>query len=134
MGYSNLLIAPIQGMTATQRAEAISYELWAIARPPQVRQPEDTAYLFAWHTHPTTGQCVLQSITDYIIKVHPQNNLTNLIALFPDLSEGEKTALAGYITSSQQFAFGNIIPSNSTTLTDAEMQEGGWYEQINETE
>ncbi len=34
-------VLPQAGLTSEQRAEAISYELWAISRPPQVRNPND---------------------------------------------------------------------------------------------
>lgn len=123
----NLLIAPITGYTATERAEAISRELWAITRPPQVREPQDTVYLFAWKTHPTTGECVLIADADYVIPVHPENDLTALLALFPTLSSQEKASLALYIENSQTFLFGAILPSNSTILTNEQLTEGGWF-------
>ena len=127
MALVNLVISPMQGYIAAERVEAISAELWAISRPHEVRQPEDTAYLFGWITHPQTGVCVLQAYTDYIIKVHPQKDLTNLIALFPDLSQQEKDGLSAYIQNSQSFPFGNIIPSNSATITDEQMEADGWF-------
>ncbi len=51
MGYIKVL--PQAGLTSEQRAEAISYELWAISRPPAIRNPNDvTTYLFGWAKHP----------------------------------------------------------------------------------
>ena len=47
-------VLPQAGLTSYERAEAISYELWAISRPPAIRNPDDvTTYLFGWVKHPT---------------------------------------------------------------------------------
>lgn len=127
MALLNLLIQPITGYTAEQRAAAISAELWAISRPPKVRQPQDvSAYLFGWIEHPTQDLAVLQGIDNYIIRVHPENDLSNLVALFPDLSAAERQGLAAFIAASNEFAFNAIIPSAATTLTDAEIIEQGF--------
>lgn len=127
MGLANLLIPPIQGMTATARAQAISAELFAISRPPQVRQPEDvSAYLFGWIEHHDQDLAVLMAIDNYIIAVHPDNDLSNLVALFPDLSEAEKQGLAAFIAASNEFAFNAIIPSAATILTEQDLIDRGF--------
>ena len=108
-------------MTAAERAEAISAELWSISRPPKVRtEAEATNYLFGWLAHPGENKAVLTALNDYIIRVHPQNNLTNLLALFPELTEAEKQGLASFINSQQAFPFQHIIPSNTIQLTEQE--------------
>jgi len=108
-------------MTAAERAEAISAELFAISRPPQVRAAKDVSrYLFGWVKHPTDDVAVLQAQTDYVIRVHPDNNISGLVALFPDLSEQERDGLTAFIQSSQFFEFGQILPSNSTIISDEE--------------
>ncbi len=79
-------VLPQAGLTSEQRAEAISYELWAISRPPQVRNPNDvTTYLFGWVKHPTQDSAYTDIVNtsleidlNYNIIVHPENNLTNL--------------------------------------------------------
>jgi hypothetical protein len=96
MAYIKVL--PQAGLTSEQRAEAISYELWAISRPPAIRNPNDvTTYLFGWVKHPTQDSTypeivntALEVDLNYNIIVHPENNLTNLIALFPELSQAER--------------------------------------------
>ena len=108
-------------MTANARAQAISAELWSISRPAQVRtEAEATNYLFGWVSHPTDDKAVLMAVENWTISVHPQNNLTNLMALFPALTEAEKAGLTAYIQSSQSFPFQHILPSNSEILTEQE--------------
>jgi hypothetical protein len=59
--------------------------------------------------------------------VHPENNLTNLIALFPELSQAEKDALAAFIESQQSFEFRYIVPGGVTVYTKEQMEENGWF-------
>ena len=132
MAYIKVL--PQAGLTSYERAEAISYELWAISRPPAIRNPNDvTAYMFGWVKHPTQDPAYVEVVdtaldvdTAYNIIVHPDNNLTNLIALFPELSQAEKDGLAAFIESQASFLFQYIIPSDVTVFTEAEMKAAGW--------
>ena len=125
-------IAPITGYTATERAEAISAELFAISRPPQVRHEADVSiYLFGWTTHPTTGECVLHAQTDYKIWVHPQNNLTNLIALMPDLPQEVQQGLIQLIQNSESITFAQLLTGLETTYTDEELETKGFYNNEN---
>ena len=138
MGYIKVL--PQAGLTSEQRAEAISYELWAISRPPAIRNPNDvTTYLFGWVKHPTrdsaytdTVNTALEIDLNYNIIVHPENNLTNLIALFPELSQAEKDGLAAFIESQQSFEFRYIVPGGVTVYTKQQMEENGWFPKIEE--
>lgn len=132
-------VLPQAGLTSEQRAEAISYELWAISRPPAIRNPNDvTSYMFGWIKHPTqdpayteTVDTALEVDVDYNIYVHPDNNLTNLIALFPELSQAEKDGLSAFIQSQQSFPFGAIVPSGVTVFTQSEMKASGWLPEPN---
>ena len=133
MAYIKVL--PQAGLTSEQRAEAISYELWAISRPPAIRNPNDvTTYLFGWVKHPTQDPAYTEVVDtaldvelDYNIIVHPENNLTNLIALFPELTQPEKDGLAAYIESQQSFLFQSIVPQDVTVFTKQEMETAGWF-------
>ena len=134
MPFINLNIAPITGYTATERAEAISAELFALSRPPQVRHADDvSAYLFGLTTHPTTGECVLHADTSHEINVHPQNNLTNLIALMPDLPAEVKQGLIQLIQNSETITFGQLLTGDETTYTDEELEAKGFYNENNTT-
>ena len=137
MGY--IKVVPQVGLTSEQRADAISYELWAISRPPAIRNPNDiTTYLFGWVKHPTQDPNYTEIVNTaldvdpaYNIIVHPENNLTNLIALFPELTQQEKDTLAAYIESQQSFPFQNIIPQNVKVFTYDEMKISGWFPESN---
>ena len=127
MAYIKVL--PQAVLTSYERAEAISYELWAISRPPAIRNPNDvTAYMFGWVKHPTQDPAYVEIVdTAYNIIVHPDNNLTNLIALFPELSQVEKDVLAAFIESQQSFPFGAIVPSDVTVFTYQQLKDAGWF-------
>ena len=133
-------VLPQGGLTSEQRAEAISYELWAISRPPAIRNPNDvTTYLSGWVKHPTQDSTYTEIVNtaldvelDYNIIVHPENNLTNLIALFPELSQQEKDGLAAFIESQQSFEFRYIVPGGVTVYTKQQMEENGWFPKIEE--
>lgn len=132
MNAQYIKVLPQAGLTSEQRAIAISRELFRIQRP--INQQNDaTLYLFGWIKHPTkdpnyidTVNAALQIDTNQVIYVHPDNDLTNLIALFPELSQAERDGLAAFIESQQMFLFKYIIPSDVTVFTEAEMKAAGW--------
>jgi hypothetical protein len=125
-----LIVLPEAGLDSGQRADAISEELYALGRPPQVRQPDDvTRYVFGRIKHPDRDEYALQVILDYGIYVHPDNDIDGLIALFPEVPEQEKEALSAYIESqvNRRFPFGNIIPSTATVRDGQYMEDNGWF-------
>jgi hypothetical protein len=138
MNAQYIKVLPQAGLTSEQRAIAISRELFRIQRP--INQQNDaTLYLFGWINHPTkdpnyidTVNAALQIDTNQVIYVHPDNDLTNLIALFPELSQAEKDGLAAFIESQQMFLFKYIIPSDVTVFTEAEMKAAGWLPEAEE--
>jgi len=126
-------VLPQAGLTSEERAIAITRELFRIQRPID-QQNDATLYLFAWTKHPTkdpnyidTVNAALQIDTNHIIYVHPNNDLTNLIALFPELSQAEKDGLAAFIESQQSFPFQYIIPQGTTVFTYEQMKNAGWF-------
>jgi hypothetical protein len=136
MGY--IKVIPQAGLTSGQRAIAITRELFRIQRPID-QQNDATLYLFGWVKHPTQDpnytdvvDTALQVDVNQIIYVHPENNLTNLIALFPELSQQEKDGLAAFIESQQSFEFRYIVPGGVTVYTKEQMEENGWFPKIEE--
>jgi hypothetical protein len=132
MNAQYIKVLPQAGLTSEERAIAISRELFRIQRPIN-QQSDATLYLFGWIKHPTkdpnyidTVNAALQIDTNQVIYVHPDNDLTNLIALFPELSQAERDGLAAFIESQQMFLFKYIIPSDVTVFTEEQMKTAGW--------
>ena len=132
MNAQYIKVLPQAGLTSEERAIAISRELFRIQRPID-QQNDATLYLFGWIKHPTkdpnytdTVNVSLQIDSNQVIYVHPDNDLTNLIALLPELSQAEKDGLAAFIESQQMFLFKYIIPSDVNIFTEAEMKQAGW--------
>jgi hypothetical protein len=107
-----ILITPIEGKTALERAQDISGELFAITRPAHLREGSDLSNMI-FPIIEQGGNVYLQIILDYIITVHPENDVEPLAALFPHLSEAEKNGLVHVIKNSNSFAFQNIIPAGT---------------------
>jgi hypothetical protein len=131
-------VLPQGGLTSEQRSISISRELFRIQRPID-QQNDGTLYLFEWVKHPTQDPAY-QNIVNValsvdlseVIYVHPENNLINLIALFPELSQAEKDGLAAFIESQQSFLFQYIIPQDTTVFTYEQMKDAGWFPEIEE--
>jgi hypothetical protein len=124
-------------LTSEERAKGISEELFKISRPPHIRNPKDVSrYVFGWFAHPETddtqpnfGMNALTVDLDYQIYVHPENDLAELLALFPEVSETEREQLSDFISSSatNRFRFGDIIPSTATVRDKQHMDANGWF-------
>ena len=131
MGF--IKVIPQAGLTSAEHAEQISRELFRIQRPTN-QQGDATQYLFGWVKHPTqdpnyTDVVDTALVVDpaQVIYVHPDNDLTNLIALFERLTEQEWQMLAGFIQSQQSFVFQYIVPSDTKIFTHEEMDAAGWF-------
>lgn len=58
-------------------AEPLSNALWGLTRPPQVRQPSGTQYLFAW-LDDVSGERWLKVDTTFTIPVHAEAELDGI--------------------------------------------------------
>ena len=122
--------ATIPGMTSGERATAINAEVWALRRPDSVRSPQDiTRYYYPQITHPTTGQVAIVGDTTEEIYINPLVDLTNLLALLPEVPQAEKDGLVMFIDANRggSVPFGQLIPSTSTQLTQVEAEAEGWF-------
>ena len=121
--------ATIPGMTSGERATAINAEVWALLRPASLQLPQDTKYKYLQITHPTTGQVAIVGDTDEQVKIHPDVDLTDLIALLPEVPQAEKDGLVMFIDANRggTVPFGQLIPSTSTQLTEVEAEADGWF-------
>lgn len=126
-----IIVTAEGGLDSLARTQAISNQLYYISVP-QNERPDDyvSMYVFGWIKHPGED---LYALTipdlDYLIYVSPDNNLDELLALFPEVPQEEKDQLAVYIRSeeSNRFPFQNIIPSTATVRDKAYMEANGWF-------
>lgn len=110
-------------------AEKLSNALWALSRPPQVRNPEDTQYLFPW-TEDLDGKKWLIVDTEYEIPVHQNADLGEIAAILnPWIQEGylpadTNTILAQFVESKRgqklvvYSAFPELFKNMSKTLEE----------------
>jgi len=132
MALVNLNIAPIANYTAKQRAYALSEELLRIKKPFAIKGENDiAAYLYRVIEHPTEDKAVMVVNPSDVIMVHPQNNLTNLIALMPDLPQQVQAGLVQLIQNSETITFGQLLTGEETTYTDEELEAKGFYNNEN---
>jgi hypothetical protein len=68
-------------------AEALSNALWSLSRPPQVRDPKDTQFLFPWITA-LDGSRWLVVDTAYEINVHPDAELNGIADILQPWIDG----------------------------------------------
>ena len=122
--------ATIPGMTSGERATAINAEVWSLRRPDSVKSPNDvTRYYYGQITHPTTGQVAIVGDTTEQVRIHPDVDLTNLLALLPEVPQAEKDGLVMFIDANRggSVPFGQLIPSTSEQLTQVEAEAAGWF-------
>lgn len=121
--------ATIEGMTSGERAEAIDREVWCLRRPAALQLPQDTKFYYPRITHPTTGQVAIVGQTDEEVRIHPDVDLTDLLALLPEVPQEEKDGLVMFIDANRgsSVPFGQLIPSTSTQLTEVEAEALGWF-------
>ena len=125
--------ATIPGMTSAERAEAIDAEVWALCRPYSIRVENEVTKYYYWRTtHPTTGEVAIIGDTTEEIYINPLVDLTELLALLPEVPQAEKDGLVMFIDANRggTVPFGQLIPSTSTQLTEVEAEAEGWLPDI----
>jgi len=124
--------ATIPGMTSEERATAINAEVWCLLRPAVLQLPQDTKLKYGQQTHPTTGQVAIVGDTEESIYIHPDVDLTNLLALMPEVNQVEKDQLVAYINANKggSVLFSTLIPSSSDQLTQVEAEAAGWFPDV----
>ena len=115
-------------LTSEQRAKGISKELYNLKLPKHLHEPgRTTTMLLAIIQHPTTGQWACVGDTTLSIKVHPERDLNALVALFPQLTTEERSAMTYYIATSEIVLFQYLMPSDSEILTQEQAEAAGWF-------
>lgn len=126
-----LPVEPTDDMTSAERADAMNRETWSLYRPDSIKSPNDiTKYAFPQVVHPTTGQTAIIADTDEQVYISPAVDLTNMLALLPEVPQVEKDMLVAYVEANKESTvlFGTLIPSTSTQLTEAEADDAGWIQ------
>jgi len=117
-------------MTSEERAKAINAEVWSLRRPDSVKHASDiTKYYYSTITHPLTTQVAIVGDTEEMIRIHPDVDMTNMIALMPEVPQSEKDQLVAYIDANKggTVAFATFIPSSSVQLTEEQAELAGWF-------
>ena len=115
-------------LTSEQRAKGISRELYNLKFPKVLHEPgRTTTMLLATIQHPDTGQWACVGDTDLSIVVHPQRDLNALVALFPQLTTDERSAMTYYIATSEVVLFQYLMPSDSEVLSQEQAEAAGWF-------
>lgn len=132
-----IIVLPISDLLSEERTKRISEELYSISRPTKIRQDKDiSTYLFGWIIHPESNPnnqnyklTALVVDLNYEIYVHPQNDLTQLFNLFPEVSQDEKNSITSLIENStnRRFKFSDIIPMSVNIRDEDYMIENGWF-------
>lgn len=123
-----LPVQPRLNLTSEQRADGISTELYNLKLPKVLQPPGHvTTKLLATIEHPTTGQWAVVGDDTLTIPVHPQRDVTALVALFPQLEVDERAAMTYYIATNDVVAFQYLMPAASEVLTQEEAEAAGWF-------
>ena len=123
-----LPVQPRLNSTSEQRADGISTELYNLKLPKVLQPPGHvTTKLLATIQHPTPGQWGVVGDYTLTIPVHPQRDVTALVALFPQLEVDERAAMTYYIATNDVVAFQYLMPAASEVLTQEEAEAAGWF-------
>jgi hypothetical protein len=115
-------------LNSEERAKGISRELYNLKFPKVLHEPgRTTTMLLATIQHPDTGQWACVGDTDLSIVVHPQRDLNALVALFPQLTTEERSAMTYYIATSEVVLFQYLMPSDSEVLSQEQAEAAGWF-------
>jgi len=123
-----LPVVPRLGLTSEERGRAISRELFNLTLPRHLQVEGAASFLLEVRQNDSDpDEWALVGDHDHEILVHPERDVTALVALFPQLSEEERSQLTYYIATSTSVTFGNLLPSDVTQLTQSEAEALGWF-------
>lgn len=124
-----LPVVPRLGLTSEERGLAISRELFNLSVPKHLHAVDQgsTMLLEVLQNDSDPDEWAIVGDEDHEITVHPERDVTALVALFPQLSEEERSRLTYYIATSRSVTFGNLLPSDSTQLTRQQAEALGWF-------
>lgn len=129
----SIVYLPVEGipneMTSAEQALAIDEQCWNLYRPASIQDPNDiTRQLFPMSTRPSDGMVAIIAETTEQVYISPEVDLTELIALLPNVPPAERDLLEAYVEANKggYVPFENLVPSTSIQLTEAEAIAQGW--------
>jgi len=124
-----LPVEPMEGSTSNEHAIAIDEQCWNLYRPASIQSPNDiTRQLFPISIRPSDDMAAIVGETTEQVYISPEVDLTELLAILPNVSDEEKELLSLYVEANKggYVPFENLIPPSSVQLTEAEAIAEGW--------
>ena len=124
-----LPVEPMEGYTSNDHAIAIDEQCWNLYRPASIQSPNDiTRQLFPISIRPSDDMAAIVGETTEQVYISPEVDLTELLAILPNVSDEEKELLSLYVEANKggYVPFENLIPPSSVQLTEAEAIAEGW--------
>jgi len=129
MSIVYLPVEPMEGSTSNEHAIAIDEQCWNLYRPASIQSPNDiTRQLFPISIRPSDDMAAIVGETTEQVYISPEVDLTELLAILPNVSDEEKELLSLYVEANKggYVPFENLIPPSSVQLTEAEAIAEGW--------
>jgi len=129
MSVVYLPVEPMEGSTSNEHAIAIDEQCWNLYRPASIQSPNDiTRQLFPISIRPSDDMAAIVGETTEQVYISPEVDLTELLAILPNVTDEEKALLTAYVEANKggYVPFENLIPPSSVQLTEAEAIAEGW--------
>ena len=129
MSVVYLPVEPMEGSTSNEHAIAIDEQCWNLYRPASIQSPNDiTRQLFPISIRESDDMAAIVGETTEQVYISPEVDLTELLAILPNVSDEEKELLSLYVEANKggYVPFENLIPPSSVQLTEAEAIAEGW--------
>jgi len=124
-----LPVEPMEGSTSNEHAIAIDEQCWNLYRPASIQDPNDiTRQLFPISIRESDDMAAIVGETTEQVYISPEVDLTELLAILPNVTDEEKALLTAYVEANKggYVPFENLIPPSSVQLTEAEAIAEGW--------
>lgn len=136
MSVVYLPVEPMEGYTSNEHAIAIDEQCWNLYRPASIQSPNDiTRQLFPISIRPSDDMAAIVGETTEQVYISPEVDLTELLAILPNVTDAEKALLTAYVEANKggYVPFSTLVPPSSIQLTEAEAIAQGWPDPNAET-
>lgn len=136
MSVVYLPVEPMEGSTSNEHAIAIDEQCWNLYRPVSIQSPNDiTRQLFPISIRPSDDMAAIVGETTEQVYISPEVDLTELLAILPNVTDAEKALLTAYVEANKggYVPFSTLVPPSSIQLTEAEAIAQGWPDPNAET-